>query len=520
MKKIIITYIIIQLVASLFLTAQDNNLAVYDIKNTATENPQFTLRTFFENMDKSNYHIDVAIKTLHFDEGKDNNKKLTTIRLKKIFDAKGIIINISNVPLDKNFIDSSSMTHIYKISNELPEIYLQKFGNKWLFSQYSVNQISSLYDKLYPFDISELVDRLPEVFRTFVFWMELWQIIGLVLLIVIIYLLYFLIRIVLKHFVLFVLKHLKRGDSANSFAIPISKRLSILIGIILFMFVLPILELPNQLNYVLMFITKILIAVFIVLVAFKLIDALSVIFKFIAQSTQNTVDDVLVPYFRKGLKIVFFIFALFYTLDLFNINITPLLAGVSIGGLAFALAAQDTVKNMLGSITIFMDKPFAIGDWIRIQGADGSVEEIGIRSTRIRTFDNSLITVPNGKLMDMIIDNPGRRKMRRYKCTIQINYNTPKELIYAFSSALRDLAKGNPNISDEDIEISFYEFGEFSLDIRMSVFFKVPNFKTELTVREEFNLQIIELATKLGIDFAFPSQSVYIENSENNSTEK
>ena len=123
------------------------------------------------------------------------------------------------------------------------------------------------------------------------------------------------------------------------------------------------------------------------------------------QRTDNEMDDQLLPVVIRILNIVVVGTGLVYTLTVFNINLTAILAGLSVGALALALAAQDTVKNFLGSVTVFVDKPFKIGDYIKVNGVEATVESVGIRSTRLRTPDRSLVTIPNGELSNMTIDN-------------------------------------------------------------------------------------------------------------------
>ena len=134
-----------------------------------------------------------------------------------------------------------------------------------------------------------------------------------------------------------------------------------------------------------------------------------VVLKRRAEKTVSTLDDQLIPLLRKFLKAVVLVLGAVWILSRLDFNVTALLAGVSLGGLAFALAAQDTLKNMFGSLLIFLDKPFQVGDWIQADSIDGTVEEVGFRSTRVRTFANSVIYVPNGKLSDMMVNNMGMR---------------------------------------------------------------------------------------------------------------
>lgn len=478
---------------------------------TATSNPQFTLRTFFENMDKDSYYPNIAAQTMDFSSTKRVNKKLLAVKLKKIFDAKGVMVTPTKFSLDPNYVDSTTMTQIYPISNELPDIYLEKVRGKWLFSAYSVSHIEVLYDKLIIFDLSDYVEMMPAFFHYDFLGVKLWQYLGLILFICLDILFVLLLKFTARLFLNTVFDRVAKWAPARAYVIPITIRLSRLLGVIIMMNLLPILELPYNLHIALILLFKTSIPIFIVIVTFKVIDAAMAIFQRIAANTSSTVDDVLVPFLRKGLKILFFILAVFYTLDIIGINITPLLAGVSIGGLAFALAAQDTVKNLFGSFTIFADQPFSVGDWVIINDGEGTIEEIGLRSTRIRTFEDSVITVPNGKLMDMVIDNMGTRKLRRYKFLVNLTYDTTKEQMLKMVEGIRGYLTDNPVVYQNNIQVSFYGYSDSSLDVRVSLYFDVENFQEELKGRQELNLFIYELAEKVGVEFAFPSQSIYIE---------
>jgi MscS family membrane protein len=165
---------------------------------------------------------------------------------------------------------------------------------------------------------------------------------------------------------------------------------------------------------------------------------------------------------------------LLYVLQSLNFDITTLLAGISIGGIALALAAQDTLKNFFGSLMIFIDKPFQIGDWINFNEVDGTVEEVGFRSTRVRTFANSLVYVPNGKLADSTIDNFGLRQYRRFSTTISLTYDTPTALIRQFVDGLNEIVANHPDTRKDFWEVKLNTMGSHSLNIMFYIFFAVP----------------------------------------------
>ncbi len=195
-----------------------------------------------------------------------------------------------------------------------------------------------------------------------------------------------------------------------------------------------------------------------------------------------------------------------------DVNITALLAGLSIGGLALALAAQDTLKNFFGSLMIFIDKPFSVGHWITSGEIDGTVEEVGFRSTRIRTFRNSLHYVPNGRLADSSIDNHGLREFRRFFMHIAVTYDTPPDLMEVFVLGLRKIVEKHPRTRKDFYIVEFNEMGDFSLRIMFYIFFAVPTWDQELKARHEVLIEILRLAEKLGVRFAFPTSTLHMEN--------
>jgi MscS family membrane protein len=180
--------------------------------------------------------------------------------------------------------------------------------------------------------------------------------------------------------------------------------------------------------------------------------------------------------------------------------------------LALALAAQDTIKNLFGSIMIFVDRPFQIGDWINFDGKDGTVEEVGFRSTRVRTFANSVISVPNGRIADMTVDNLGLRTYRRFTTSITITYDTPPALITAFVEGLRQIVANHPDTRKDYYHVYVNNLGSHSIDILFYIFFAVPGWPEELKARHEIILQSIELAETLGVRFAFPTQTIHMED--------
>jgi MscS family membrane protein len=230
----------------------------------------------------------------------------------------------------------------------------------------------------------------------------------------------------------------------------------------------------------------------------------------LTKTTDTKVDDILVPMVSRALKIVTIAFGLLFVAQNLNIDITSLLAGLGLGGLAFALAAKDTVANLFGSLTVLIDRPFQIGDWVVIGSHEGTVEEIGFRSTRIRTFYNSKITVPNSNLVNVPVDNLGARRFRRVKCMISIEYDTLPEKIEAFCEGIRELIRRHPYTRKDYYMVYFNEFADSSLNILLYAFHITPDWATELRERHRLFVDIVRLAKQLEIGFAFPTRTLHV----------
>src|SRR3984893_9074177 len=187
------------------------------------------------------------------------------------------------------------------------------------------------------------------------------------------------------------------------------------------------------------------------------------------------------------------------------------LAGLGVGGLAVALAARDSLANLLGSMLIMIEKPFRVGHVVRVAGSEGTVEDVGFRSTRVRTSDNSLISIPNNSVVNATVENLSLRAMRRQRFFIQVTYDTPRAKIEALVAEIKQLIADHALTNKTNFHVRFNDFGESSLNILVFFYFVVTDLAAELEAREELLLRIMDLARELGIDFAFPTRTLVIE---------
>ena len=255
-----------------------------------------------------------------------------------------------------------------------------------------------------------------------------------------------------------------------------------------------------------------LAAIFIIRILYFAVDAGGSVLMDMAQKTASTYDDQLVPFATKSLKTIVVILGVLLALQSFGLNVMSLLAGLGLGGLALALAAQDTAANLFGSITIIADHPFKIGDWVKIKDMEGIVEEIGFRSTRIRTFYNSVITIPNAMMAKETIDNMGVRTYRRVRQVLGITYETPPELIEQFIEQIRYLIKQHPKVNPETVTVTFNNYGASSLDVLVVFHLQVYTRAEEQEHQQAILVDILKTAALMKVNFAYPTQTVYYKN--------
>ncbi len=250
----------------------------------------------------------------------------------------------------------------------------------------------------------------------------------------------------------------------------------------------------------------------------RLIDGIGAYYTSRAAQSLTSLDDQLVPFIVKTLKIFLVITGVLVVAQNMGYSISGLIASLGIGGIAVAMAAKDTISNIFGSIMILLDRPFTIGDWIKTSDFEGVVEEIGFRSTRIRTFDKTLVNVPNSMLANMVIDNIDARPKRRVKMRIGVTYSsTPKQMQEAIEG-IENILKYHVGVDQEFSLVKFDEFEDSSLSIFLYYFTKTTHWAEYLQIRQEVNMQIMELLESLGLEFAFPTRTVHLEQSGNKQT--
>lgn len=257
-----------------------------------------------------------------------------------------------------------------------------------------------------------------------------------------------------------------------------------------------------------------LMAIVVTWVALRLIDFAGVILYAKAQLTESKADDQVIPFLIEIIKIIGVTIGIFFTLGaVFKVDIGALIAGLGIGGLALALAAKESLENLLASFVIFFDKPFVIGDLVKVNNIEGTVEKIGFRSTRIRTLEKSYLTLPNRQMIDNTLDNLSLRTFRRVSFNIGLLYGTTEAQLKGIVKEIQEHIDQHPHTNQEG-EIHFTEFAESSLNVMILYYIDTMDWRSYLNIKEEINFTIMAIVKKHGADFAFPTQTVYLEKKE------
>lgn len=476
--------------------------------------PHASVKTFITNLEGENHNDSLA--AIPFDPKSRTLEvaRKAAIKFNQVLDGRGIILYLDEIPKTGTYLDSASNKNKYILLEEYPRIFLLKSENgKWYFSDSSIDTINEMYDETFRFGTGKLLNLLPKLGTRKTFGLYTYQYITIFILALISALVYKIFAFFTERiFSRIVKKFGYEGEASEKYLWQIARPTSVFIIVSLLLLFTPALQLPVAYSKYVNLILRVMLPLFGTVIMYRLVSIASVFLMRMAQRTESTLDDQLVPLLRKTLKTFVIIIGTLLILDNLDVPILPLLTGLSIGGLAFALAAQDTIKNFFGSVMIFIDKPFQVGDWITANDVDGTVEEVGFRSSRIRTFRNSVIYVPNGKLADNTIDNHGLRKYRRFYSQISITYDTPPEMIEVFVKGLREIVENHPQTWKDNYHVYFNEMASSSLNIMFYVFFNVPTWGEELQARHEILMSIMKLGREIGVHFAFPTQTLHIEN--------
>ena len=234
--------------------------------------------------------------------------------------------------------------------------------------------------------------------------------------------------------------------------------------------------------------------------------------KKIRANWKKKLEDSSVEFLLKLVRALIYIIAIFVVLALLEINLTGLVAGLGIGGVIVTLAAQDTAKNIFGGAILFIDKPFNVGDWIEVSNFEGTVEDVTFRTTRIRTFENSIVNIPNSIIADSSINNWSKMEKRRYKTNLCIELNTPLEKLEVFKKRVEEMLQNRKAVFDDSIIVKFDEIKENGINVLIYTYTDSVDYASYLTERESINYKIMKILEEEKIELAYDTKTVYIKN--------
>lgn len=474
----------------------------FSIQIDANNSPYDVVHNHTYYLNKNHYDELKAAESFNILKRKERIN--AAITLNEILIGKGIDVNsmTSKIPSNPDYLDSISHQNRYVLYDKLPEVYVEKIGDKWYYSQYTVESLDRIHAKIFPFGANIWAKWFP--FQEDEIYLKLhpWQWIGAGIIFAVFLFCFFL----LKYFFRFLFnkilfrKYVSEINDQDKIR-TVSTLFSTWFGVKVLQIFIPTLFINPKFSIPIIKGISFVAATLMVFIVYKLVELFLFYAKKYADSTSVQWDDQIVVILQKFMKFMVLFLGSFFILNTLDVNLATIIAGLSVGGLALALAAQDTVKNFIASIMIFIDKPFRIGDMISCDSFEGTVLEVGFRSTRIKTANDSIIYIANAKLSEMTIDNKGYRVFRKFKTEIVLNHQTPIFKLERFLESIRTILLKHPYTKNSSIDVNLSSIGTKGIVINISYTYKIYNYKDEISYREFILMQILQVASILQIKF-------------------
>ena len=500
-----------------------------------TDTPQETFRTFMEAMNqykkgvdgkdsKLKEHIGRAVRTLDLSQTpavlRADFGKETVIYLKEVID-RVIIIDFDLIPPG----NGQELSNRWRLKDTEIVVHLVESGERkgeYLFSPETVARAKEFYQRVRDFPYLPgsglgasyqdpwIESIFPVSLKVTVLGHSIWQWILLFL--------GFLGGGFAKSLAIMLMRVAKKIASLSGtewddrIIETIDKPVGIVCMSAFWFFVVRLIRIDGLLLDSLTLFIQLIFSIGVIWIFYRIADLISENVGIYLTRAEFAVDRELFVMIRKCFRISVVLIGILIATQNLGINILSLVAGLGLGGLAFALAAKDTAANLFGSLMIFSDRPFQVGDWVQFNEVEGTVESVGFRSTRVRTFYNSLISIPNGVVANCSIDNLGRRQYRRVRMILGVTYDTPPEKMEAFLEGIKNVIKANEFTRKDYFHVVFHHFGTSSLEILVYFFLRVENWAEELVEKQNVLIEILRLSKRLEVDFAFPTQTLHIES--------
>lgn len=437
-----------------------------------------------------------------FEGNSASQKRVITIKFKQLLDGKGILLNLKNIPHNPDYLDSVSMRNIYFIDGLNQKVWIEKKGRKWMIGEESQKAIIKMHKEVYPFGSDFILNLMPYTGGNFILGLKIWQWIGLLILVGLSLILYKLCTLLFK----FLIRKIGDWQIGKNLLLPryiltFSKAFSLTVSFWILKLFVPALNLHSAISLYIIKGLDVLLSFFVLLSLWRGFLLVMNYFDEKAKLTPDVFDNQVVNAVKKMGKLLFIFATMVLTFRKLGVELSTILAGLSIGGLAIALAAQDVVKNLIGSINILVDRPFRIGDFIEADNKQivGMVEEVGLRSTRIRTPKETIISTPNGKLAEMTINNLGLKVYRIFRMEVNFGFDCSIEKIEEMVVLAKEKLKEGYIFKANSMEGYISEVSVKGITVSFSFFFKVPKGSKEILQKHEFFKIILELCQQLNI---------------------
>ncbi|MGK0361241.1 MAG: MscS family membrane protein [Bradymonadia bacterium] len=466
-------------------------------------------QSFLDNLQPDNWAPHKSVRCFERPAGLSDAEMVQRVgQFKKVLDHRGLWVKVDALPDKADFKDAEGR-HKVQLVDGLTEAYLVRVDGQWRFPAGVVKQIPALYNATFSGWIKAAIQALPSIFRARVFGYAFWQPVGLALLFVLCFFVSRLVRVIVRSRVTKLMERVG-FDSVSAVIAHAARPLGTLAACGVFALALPELRLPISPARLLGIGARVIAAIAAVVLAYRLVDLVVARLALRAHESESRTDDQLVILLRKLMRVIVVAVGVVFTLQNLGIDVTSLIAGLGIGGLALALAAKDTAANLFGSITLLVDQPFLVGDAINAAGVEGTVLEIGLRSTKVRSWEDTEVTIPNAALAGSNIENFSRRTYRRYKVTLGLTYDSSPDQIRAFVEGVRAIIAAQPQTRKDAYEVHFTGYGAASLDILVQAHFLVASLSEMHIAKQQLLLEIMRLANEVGVEFAFPTQTIHM----------
>jgi MscS family membrane protein len=440
--------------------------------------------------------------------------------LQETLDAVGVVVKPADIPDDPSYIDARTFRATFVLSPQAPRIRLQKNDHgEWRLPSDTLEHAETIHDELVGIDLQRFTRNLRPVWRRAFFGIQAWQGVGLLAVLGVGLLLRFMLgAIVTRRLVQ--LAHSVGWDATIDDLRASSRPLGWLIACATVWLLVPTLALPARWSSRLLAFDRVVAAFCFVWLLMRVVDLVASHLATHAKESPSRMDDHLVLLTRRILKLLLALLGGVMALQSFGVDVGSLVAGLGIGGLAVALAAKDTIGNFFGSIAIFLDRPFQMGDSIATTNGsvEGTVESVGLRSTQVRTIGDTVVTVPNAKMADAEINNFGARRRRRIRLSLSFARDAEPSQLRSFTATLREHLLRQPFVDGDDAEVVAHDLTETAVVVLVHFYVKAATWSEELRQRHDIILAIVEIADEVGLRLVLPPARGLLSESQGPST--